>query len=514
MFLCHVSLGQKDCDIAHAVRIDMRHGLSESRIRQIRQMPDGRMAIATTNTIDIFDGIHFTGYELPPQYVYPLPDFHGERQLTCDTLGYVWLRYKRRLYVLDTKRGQVVADVGSLMRKLSLTDSEVVAWRQDTVPGNIHIRDASSYAVDSYGGTWIGTMEQGIIYINPRRQSRFHVFPDSAFIYARQPDYRTPHSSELAAEYSAGLTNCALDLDSDYVYIGTRQGLMIFDSSNKLVATLDERDGLSSRNVQAMIDDKNGDIWLATVTGLSRIHALGRDSFSITSYGLLDGIDLSGREFRTGQMYADADGTITVGYASGIIIFHPDSMTVPCYTFHYPRTTQDVAAEYPDRLSWWSLIIAIGLLLAALVYDVLRRSNRSKQLLGNASLSLSNQALERLKGASADELFLAQLKEIVETNISDEKFTVHILSKFMAMDRTGLYRRMQALINMSPSDYIKAVRMNVAEQLLRETSLSIAEIALRTGFSSTRYFSRVIKEYFGVSPTELRTKQIKNPSVV
>lgn len=54
--------------------IDMRHGLSESRIRKICQMHDGRIAIATTATIDIYDGTRFTSFKLLPEFAYPLSE--------------------------------------------------------------------------------------------------------------------------------------------------------------------------------------------------------------------------------------------------------------------------------------------------------------------------------------------------------------------------------------------------------------------------------------------------------
>lgn len=496
------------------VVIDIRQGLSESRVRQIKQMPDGRIAIATTNTIDIFDGVHFTSYELSPNSVYPLPDYHGERQLTCDSLGYVWLRYKRRLYVLDTRRGEVVADVGGLMKRLGLTDSQLVAWPQDTIPSEIMADDITAYVCDSYGGIWIGTFERGILYSNPKRLHQFTNYPDSDFVFARQPDYRTPHASLLAARYAAGITNCALDLGGDYVYIGTRKGLMIFNSSNQLLATLDERDGLPSLNVQAMIDDSRGDVWVATTTGLSRLHVISRDSFSIKSYGILDGINLDGGEFRTGQMHNNEDGSITVGYAKGIIVFHPDSVTAPCYTFYYPRP-QSVQEEQSSGNTLWiwlaSAFAVVLLVLAALYWWrrwVLQSIVQAKTC--HARVELSNETIERLKGTPADEQFLKRLKEITEENISNEDFSVQTLSELMAMDRTGLYRRMQNLTNMSPSDYIKNVRMEVAARLLRETSLPVSDIAVKTGFSSTKYFSKVFKEHFNVSPREYKETTLNN----
>lgn len=106
---------------------------------------------------------------------------------------------------------------------------------------------------------------------------------------------------------------------------------------------------------------------------------------------------------------------------------------------------------------------------------------------------------------TADEQFLARLQTIVEANIGDEDFSVQTLSEQMAMDCTGLYRRMQALTGQSPSSYIKHIRLDVAARLLRETTLPIADIAMKTGFSTTKYFNRVFKDEFGQSPADFRS---------
>ena len=49
------------------------------------------------------------------------------------------------------------------------------------------------------------------------------------------------------------------------------------------------------------------------------------------------------------------------------------------------------------------------------------------------------------------------------------------------------------------SNYLKEVRMQKAKQLLEETDMKIYEIACQTGYPDQKYFSKVFKEYAGVS---------------
>lgn len=62
--------------------LDMSDGLSESRVRCISQMPDGRMAVATTATIEVYDWTRFHTVKLLPEDACPLPAYHGDRQLS------------------------------------------------------------------------------------------------------------------------------------------------------------------------------------------------------------------------------------------------------------------------------------------------------------------------------------------------------------------------------------------------------------------------------------------------
>ena len=496
--------------------IDMRDGLAESRIRQIKQMPDGMMAVATSTTIDIYDGTRFTSYRLQPELAYHLRGYHGNRQLTCDIAGRVWLRNEQTLYVVDVRRGEVVANVDSLLKILNLKEQDIVEWpRTDTPYQYKGIKDVITVERDCYGGLWIGTKENGILYCNHDRARQFHT-KEQPFGYPRKPNHATERVRRLEEEYAPQATNCMLDDNLDgYAYLGTTHGLIIFDADDQLVATLTEQDGLHTSNIQALIHDDHGDVWASTSVGLSRICVVGRDSFNITSYGRLDGIHVEGREFRPCQIHKDTSGLISVGFVGGTVTFYPDSVNAPRYTFHYPRTENQAKMKMP-RYSYSYLMLAVPLLLLAFV--IWRRANahnRNDKLKRDDHASKkatiphpSEEIFGRLKQIedvqTADEQFLHRLQELVEKNIGNENFSVQALSELMAMERSGLYRRVQLLTGQSPSNYIKRVRMDLAARLLCETSLSFADIAFRTGFSSTKYFNKVFKERFSMSPQEYR----------
>ena len=77
------------------------------------------------------------------------------------------------------------------------------------------------------------------------------------------------------------------------------------------------------------------------------------------------------------------------------------------------------------------------------------------------------------------------------------------------MDRTGLYRKLIALLDKSPSLFIRNIRLQKAAQLILEEELSIAEIADKVGFSSGSYLSKCFQEMYGCRPTEYAEKTRK-----
>ena len=98
----------------------MRDGLAESRIRAVTALPDRRVAIATTATIDIFDGTKFTSIELPPEKSIILDNYEGARQLSCDASGRLWLKNDRKqLFIIDANTGKAI-EPDSLLRELNL----------------------------------------------------------------------------------------------------------------------------------------------------------------------------------------------------------------------------------------------------------------------------------------------------------------------------------------------------------------------------------------------------------
>lgn len=100
--------------------------------------------------------------------------------------------------------------------------------------------------------------------------------------------------------------------------------------------------------------------------------------------------------------------------------------------------------------------------------------------------------------------FISTLKGHVEQQMSDPTFNVDTLASLMHMSRTSMYSKIKALTDMTPSDFVRQIRLNKAAELLKEGVHNVTEIAELTGFNDAKYFREVFKKHFKVSPSKYK----------
>ncbi|MEM9887703.1 MAG: ATP-binding protein [Bacteroidota bacterium] len=106
-----------------------------------------------------------------------------------------------------------------------------------------------------------------------------------------------------------------------------------------------------------------------------------------------------------------------------------------------------------------------------------------------------------------ESVFLQNILAILEKEYSDEHFALPQLCKAIGMSRSQLFRKMKALINQSPSQFIRSFRLKKAKALLEAGNLNVNEVSWETGFTSPTHFAKVFKEEFGFNPSNYRSKK-------
>ncbi len=108
---------------------------------------------------------------------------------------------------------------------------------------------------------------------------------------------------------------------------------------------------------------------------------------------------------------------------------------------------------------------------------------------------------------SVDEKFLEHARAIIEANISDCNFDVNSFCAEMGMSRMQLFRKLKALLNQTPNELIRNLRLQRAVYLMKQNFGNVAEITFEVGFNNLSYFAKCFKDKYGLLPSEYQ-KQI------
>ena len=107
----------------------------------------------------------------------------------------------------------------------------------------------------------------------------------------------------------------------------------------------------------------------------------------------------------------------------------------------------------------------------------------------------------------------SELLERIKKLVSEEKLflypnlKVSDLAVRLHTNRNYIYHAINVEMGTSFSDYINSKRVDYASQLLEEhPELSISDVMVKSGFTSSSAFYRNFKKYKGITPTEKRAK--------
>jgi len=103
---------------------------------------------------------------------------------------------------------------------------------------------------------------------------------------------------------------------------------------------------------------------------------------------------------------------------------------------------------------------------------------------------------------STDERFLQKVMACVEEHMGDSDFDVGQFQDEMSMSRMQLFRKLKALTNHTPSEFIRNLRLKRAAKLIEKEFGNVAEVCYEVGFNNLSYFAKCFKELFKVLPSE------------
>lgn len=457
---------------------------------------------------------------------------------------------------ISTNDGLLAVD----LRTGSATHIPMVRTRS----GNLLASEISSVAADPDGGIWLGFLNRGIFHHHPahyrlvsipKERSKAQQPPRAAGVFSENPDgsisilceggtgrrvdipsgrisTQAATPGALTGEYGSSAAfisgSGAIAFDDPYSY-------RVFIPAAPDSGTAHVRPVISALyvNGEKIVPQQqyDGRVILPKAAARASGIELGPDqnflAFRISdpdasaatatiSY-MLDGLD---REWHTVRGQGDRQKSVTASYTA---------LPPGRYIFRARTAADAPAAEISVTVlpHWWQtgwfyaaccLLAILAAAAAATAYTRatrrrIAREQREVYMLQRIRTLIEEvdryrpqapEAAEADNEAEADNAFIAKAVEAVERNLNTPGYSVTQLSADLCMDRTGLYRKLTAMLDKSPSLFIRDIRLRNAAHLIREGKLSITEIAEQSGFSSTSYMSKCFQERYGCRPSEYR----------
>ena len=104
------------------------------------------------------------------------------------------------------------------------------------------------------------------------------------------------------------------------------------------------------------------------------------------------------------------------------------------------------------------------------------------------------------------DFYVKEAVTFIEQNFQND-ITVEDIAAFCNLNRSYFGKIFHDTVGKSPQEFLISYRMSKAGELLKMTSLSIADIGNAVGYPNQLHFSRAFKNVYGVSPRAWRYEQ-------
>lgn len=144
--------------------------------------------------------------------------------------------------------------------------------------------------------------------------------------------------------------------------------------------------------------------------------------------------------------------------------------------------------------------------LKAVVQQLLRRNVQLKDYY-KSSVS----AFELSEGKMLhkdDKVFLDRMLEIIGRNLTNSRISTRFIADELGVSVRNLYRRIEGILQQTPTHIIKEYRLTTAEHLLVTTKLSIDEIIYKAGFVNRGTFFKCFSAKYGCTPKVYRKEKL------
>ncbi len=134
--------------------------------------------------------------------------------------------------------------------------------------------------------------------------------------------------------------------------------------------------------------------------------------------------------------------------------------------------------------------------LSLRLHNLVARQQRLRQLYAQQLAQPAPSATPAVPNA-----WLESLYALLEKHLDKSDLSVEWLADQLTMSRKTLLRKVQALLQLAPSEVIQQYRLRRAADLLR-AGHSVADTAYAVGFNTPAYFGQCFKDFYQLTPSE------------
>ncbi len=102
--------------------------------------------------------------------------------------------------------------------------------------------------------------------------------------------------------------------------------------------------------------------------------------------------------------------------------------------------------------------------------------------------------------SSLQKQMVEKAQQYINANIKDETMSVARVAQEIRITPEYLRKLFKAFINVSPVEYIRIKKMELAKTFLESGEIKLSHIPYECGFTDYTYFSKIFKKHFGISP--------------
>jgi len=120
-------------------------------------------------------------------------------------------------------------------------------------------------------------------------------------------------------------------------------------------------------------------------------------------------------------------------------------------------------------------------------------------------------AMYRIEDQVELQRYVQELLPVVQLIEADyaQPLSMACLARKAGISSTHLNRRFRQLLRMTPTAYLRTVRIQAAERLLTTTSRSLSEIAVDVGYTDQSHLTKRFREVTGMTPAAYRRRFVK-----